>query len=155
MPSHDYHEGAPNYNQHQLYYDGCDECKFRAAGQYPFEKVDLKFAWGRAVRFEQGRLDPAEQPISEAEAPVLRLLWSLIVQLERHGIPLGQFPGETAQILREMIREKRAADLAREVDVDCPRNCGIAIHVTLADIDSSLRKHLEYCNIPDPEDNGN
>lgn len=104
--SHDYHEGQSNYNPHQLYFDGCDECKMRANGAYPFEKVkDLRAAWSRAIRFEQGNLEPSELPVSETEIRILRIIWSLAVELHRYGIPFGMFPGDTAQTLRDMFNE--------------------------------------------------
>jgi hypothetical protein len=150
--SHDYHEGLPNYNEHQLYFDGCHECKMRAQSDYPFEKVkDLKFAWLRACRFEQGNLDPAELPISETEAPVLRMLWSLIVKLQRVGLPIGLFPGDLAKLLREaqdreaatLAALRTAADLTTFRNVACPRGCGMNVYGTDSDIDSNLRKHLD------------
>lgn len=98
--SHDYHQGEPGYNEHQLYKDGCAECASRAVGDYPFEFVDLRYAWGRALRFERGRLAPEESPVSATEVPLLRILWSLMILMERDGIPLGQYPGDTAAILR-------------------------------------------------------
>lgn len=104
--SHAYHEGQPNYNPNQLYFDDCDECKTRANGAYPFEKVkDLRAAWQRAYRFETGRLEPVELPVSETEIPVLRILWSLMIELQRYGIPFGMFPGDVAQSLRDMFNE--------------------------------------------------
>lgn len=106
--SHDYHQGQPNYNKQQLYKDGCAECKMRAESAYPFEYVNLRAAWNRATRFAQGRLDPAELPVSETEAPLLRILWSLILMLQRDGIPLGQYPGDTAVLLHGILSERKA-----------------------------------------------
>lgn len=98
--SHDYHEGAPNYNPHQLYYDGCGECKERAEGSYPFEKIDLRAAWLRAIAFEQDALQPDMLPVSQVEARVLRLIWSMAVTFQRAGIPLGLYPPDAVEALR-------------------------------------------------------
>lgn len=97
---HDYHEGAPNYNPSQLYYDGCAECKYRTEDLYlAIAHVrDFREAWMRAARFEKGNLTEAEQ-VSVAEAPLLRLLRAVQVHLERYGLPLGAFPGDLVSIL--------------------------------------------------------
>jgi hypothetical protein len=55
---------------------------------------DFPSAWGRAIRHGLGTLDPAELPLSETEAPVLRVIYSLAVILQKHGIPFGLFPGQ-------------------------------------------------------------
>jgi hypothetical protein len=97
--SHDYHEGHPNYNKFQLFYDGCTECKMRA--EHPVWSVeylkDFRAAWMRAIRFEKGQLEPSEA-VSNTEVPVLRTLWALVVQFERIGYPIGVFPGDVTQI---------------------------------------------------------
>jgi hypothetical protein len=101
--SHDYHEGLPNFSPHQLFHDGCDECEQRASHQYAFAKVDLKAAWLRAYRWEKRQLSEAEQPISIAEAPHLRMIWTIQVLLERDGVPLGVYPGDLATIIRREL----------------------------------------------------
>lgn len=103
--SHDYHQGAANYNPHQLFYDGCYECKRNAEGMYPFDKIkDMRQAWYRAHQFEKDLLGP-EEAVSNTEVRVLRILWSLMVRFEREGIPLGQYPVDTSAFLREMLGE--------------------------------------------------
>jgi len=107
--SHDYHEGHANYNKFQLYFDGCTECEIRSS--HPVWAIeylrDFKAAWMRAIRFEQSMLHPDEMPISEAEAPVLRMLWALVVQFERIGYPIGIFPGDVTQVAIGFGRSER------------------------------------------------
>jgi hypothetical protein len=158
--SHDYHEGHANYNKFQLYYDRCAECRWRA--EHPVRALehlkDFRAAWTRAILFEKGRLEP-DAAVSTVEVPVLRMLWALAVQFERVGFPIGMFPGDALQVLRATQDPQRAEHAAAIADrladyhaVACPRGCGADIYGTEADIDSGLRKHLEYCPLPNPED---
>jgi len=97
--AHDYHQGAANYNPYQLFHDGCAECKLNAESMYPFSKIkDMRQAWHRACRFEQGRLEP-EEAVSNVEVRVLRILWSLMVRLEREGLSLGLYPGDISGVM--------------------------------------------------------
>jgi hypothetical protein len=85
--THDYHEGQPNYHPDQLLKDGCAECKFRSehihAALAHMDTRRFAVAWMRAIDFEMGRLDN----VSQAEAPLLRVIWStarLLGQLQGH-----------------------------------------------------------------------
>jgi len=142
---HDYHEGQPNYNKYQLFHDGCYECKTRV--ESPVRAIehikDMQLAWHRAVSFEKDWLTSDELPISEAEAPVLRMIWALIVRFERDGIPLGIYPPLVASILRDDYHS-----------VDCPY-CKTQIWGDKTNIDSGLRKHIEYCPQAPDEDEDN
>lgn len=116
--SHDYHQGQPNYNQFQLYYDGCEECKKRSTDPslvFSYLK-DFRAAWHRAVRFQTDSMSPEELPISETEAPVLRMLVSLAVEFERYSVPFGQFPGDTTRILRQLADETKVAKTVATID---------------------------------------
>jgi len=103
---HDYHQGAENYNAQQLLHDHCDECKRRS--EHPAAAIDklkdVKAAWHRAYRFEKGWLAPEELPISEAEVPILRILWALQIRLNMDGVPLGAYPGDLATVIRQPFR---------------------------------------------------
>jgi hypothetical protein len=63
----------------------------------------MKAAWRRAYKFGKSGLPD----VSLAEAPILRTLWAIIVQLERSGVPLGAYPGDLATVLREEIEAQR------------------------------------------------
>ena len=90
--SHDYHEAHPSYSPAQVLHDGCGECDMRsrmpnvAIGH--LDPVRFAAAWHRAADFGRGQVDDA----SDAEVPVLHLLWAVQVQLERRGIPIGVLP---------------------------------------------------------------
>jgi hypothetical protein len=86
--SHDIHKGSPR----QILQDGCRECEQRAKDVHvAIAHLDTKmfaFAWHRAAAWQQhGGGD-----ISNAEAPLLRALWAVQVQLEQRGFPIGQVP---------------------------------------------------------------
>jgi hypothetical protein len=97
--SHDYHEGLPGYRPAQLYYDGCTECEQRTKDLIlAIQHVrSLRDAWRRACLFEKGSLGGDE--VSEAEAPLLRLIWAMAVRFERQGIPLGVYPPDAVSSL--------------------------------------------------------
>src|SRR5271167_3664742 len=123
--SHDYHQGQPNYNQEQLYFDGCAECAQRAAD--PVLAItyikDIKRAWTRATRFEKDWLVPEELPVSETEAPILHLLWCLQVVLERQrDLPIGVVPGSLDKLLEDA--SQFLVPPRGTFSVACPRACG-------------------------------
>ena len=93
--SHDIHEQLPGYDQRQIWHDGCEECEYR--GQRiaidTLDTINFERAWARAAEWQQGRLEGSA--ISRAEADMLRMLWLVQVQLERRGVPIGTFPGNT------------------------------------------------------------
>ena len=97
---HDYHQGQPNYNRKQLFHDGCAQCKSRAESPSTlFDHVDMREAWARAVKLGRGELEDHDLPISDVELPVLRMMWSMIIGLERHGLPIGSYPPDVAVVL--------------------------------------------------------
>ena len=91
MP-HGYHEIQPGYSPAQVLHDGCTECAERSESPWlAIEHLDytaFPAAWARATQLGLGKLNDT----SHAEAPVLEVLWAIQVQLERHGVPLGEFP---------------------------------------------------------------
>ena len=94
MPAHDYHDGLPGYSSEQLLHDGCGECETRAkAGDHGIAQLDRQnfyHAWKRAAEWNgNGGLTG---PVSAAEAPMLRALWAVQLQLERRGVPIGEVP---------------------------------------------------------------
>ena len=91
---HDYHEGQPGYSPDALLHDGCAECAARSqeigGGLAHLTPQRFAWAWHRAAQWQSG-LGHVEG-LSRAEIPMLETLWAIQVQLERHGIPIGQFP---------------------------------------------------------------
>jgi hypothetical protein len=93
MGTHDYHDALPGYREGQLLVDGCEECERR--GRDPREAINymdgFRFsqAWERAAIFNNGATEhQLVGQISTAERPLLDLLWAIIRQLERRGIPI-------------------------------------------------------------------
>lgn len=85
---HAYHEGLPGYDARQLYHDGCAECEFRAADP----ELCVTYLRSTAGAFERARqlADGKAEAVSEAEAPVLRMLAALAARLERDwGVARG------------------------------------------------------------------
>ena len=90
--SHDDHERAPGYSPEQVLWDGCGECTERAENLFlaisHMDPQTFERAWDRAALFNRGLLrDP-----SQAEVPLLNVLWACQVQFERRGIPIGFLP---------------------------------------------------------------
>lgn len=89
---HDYHEALPGYDPAQILYDGCDECAARATyNDHGIAKLDMDNfarAWHRAADWNT---TGTGTPISSVERPMLDVLWSIQLQLERRGVPIGQF----------------------------------------------------------------
>lgn len=91
---HDYHEGAPGYSPGQLLHDGCDECAERArehgGGLAHLTPQQFAYAWARAAQWQSGLGSCPD--LARAEIPMLEVLWAVQVQLECHGLPIGQMP---------------------------------------------------------------
>lgn len=90
--SHSYHEGHPGYSPAQVLKDGCHECSQRserpdAAISY-LDPQSFAAAWKRAAQWERGQV----ADVSEAEVPVLRVLWAVACAMERLGFPIGEVP---------------------------------------------------------------
>jgi hypothetical protein len=92
VSAHDYHEGLPGFSPEQILHTGCAECEFR--GKDVSEAIvyldgrNFARAWKRAADWNT----TGAPAICEAEVPLLRVLWSLQLQLERLGIPIGEIP---------------------------------------------------------------
>ena len=93
--SHDHHQSLPGYSANQIMVDGCGECEHRSErrdhGLDNLDPLNFERAWYRAARHGQRGLTD----VSVNEAPMLNLLWSVQVQLERRGVPIGYCPGST------------------------------------------------------------
>jgi hypothetical protein len=89
MSAHDLHTGDPR----QVLHDGCAECKRR--GKEPhvaiahLDTAAFAAAWKRAAQWQQHGM----RGISRAEMPLLFALWSVQVQFEKLGVPIGTMPG--------------------------------------------------------------
>jgi hypothetical protein len=90
--THDYHGGLPGYSAAQILHDGCGECEAR--GEHAWDAIarldhgSFNRAWERAAAWNKTGLPD----ISGAEANVLRTLWTVQLQLERRGVPIGTVP---------------------------------------------------------------
>jgi len=90
--SHSFHEALRGFDPGQILVDGCAECEHRSSDLHVALSYldDQRFAnaWRRAYdhHASDGR---ATGRISNAEAPLLTLLWDLQVVLQRFGIPLN------------------------------------------------------------------
>jgi hypothetical protein len=92
MSAHDYHDALPGFSEDQIWHDGCGECEDRSehVGRSISQLDSQNFAraWERAAKWNKTGL----ADVSKAEAPLLNVLWSLQLQLERRGVPIGSLP---------------------------------------------------------------
>lgn len=95
--SHVYHEELPGFHEGQLLIDGCPECEARGADiRLALDHLDaerFERAWQRASTFNNGETEhELVGQISHAERPLLDVLWAIIVQYERRGVPITSAP---------------------------------------------------------------
>jgi hypothetical protein len=96
--THTYHEGLPGFDQRQILHRGCDECEERGkdvrSALAHMDPPTFHRAWRRAFDLMASKGDHgAVGPVSEAEYPLLTVLWGVQVHLERNGVPLnGEVP---------------------------------------------------------------
>lgn len=85
---HDYHEKLPGFHPEQILHDGCRECEERAeskdGGISHLDTANFGRAWLRARAWNTFGLSN----VAAAEVPMLSILWSVYVQLERRGVAL-------------------------------------------------------------------
>jgi hypothetical protein len=90
--THSYHEGRPGYSPDQVLHDGCAECASRGAnvalGIASLDPQNFARAWSRAADWHREGV----YNVSDAEAGLLRAIWSVQLQLERIGWPIGELP---------------------------------------------------------------
>jgi hypothetical protein len=90
--SHDYHEQLHGYDPAQILVDNCGECEHRSEysdhGISSLDSDRFEAAWKRAADWNWSRAGQ----VSDAEAPLLSVLWSVQVQLERSASRLGTLP---------------------------------------------------------------
>lgn len=93
MAAHDYHDGLPGYSRKQILHDGCTECEQRGQrddhGISSLDPQNFDRAWARAARWHRDLVTD----VSDVEAPLLKTLWSVQLQLEPRGVPIGEVPG--------------------------------------------------------------
>jgi hypothetical protein len=89
---HDYHDGLPGFSEAQILHDGCAECEERGAsrnlGIAHLDHVRFARAWERAAAWNKAGL----ADVSNAERPMLDVLWAIQCQLENRGFPIGGVP---------------------------------------------------------------
>jgi hypothetical protein len=94
MSVHNIHTELPGYDERQILHDGCKECEWRGddplrALQY-IDSGRFKRALARAIEWETTDRG-YELAISAAEAPLLRVLWSVALHMARTGV--AEFEG--------------------------------------------------------------
>ena len=92
---HEFHPDLPGFDGRQVWHDGCEECEDRGAdpirGMTLLDPERFDAAWRRAADWER---DKDVGRVSDAERPLLRLLWTFQVMLQRHaGVEPGTLPG--------------------------------------------------------------
>lgn len=116
MGTHTNHTTLEGYDPERLLQDGCSECEHRGAdpleGLAHLDAQRFAKAWRRAADWQRDRL-PGRQPVSVAEAPMLRVLWQIQLLFERFGYAtLGQLPGRLGldEALRVAVLHKNVQD---------------------------------------------
>lgn len=95
--SHAPHHMSPTYDERQVLFDECPECEWR--GLHPAEAIGhmdratFQRAWERAVGWQTSR-DPGAYNVSSAEAPLLRVLFSVAVAFQLRGRAMTELPDE-------------------------------------------------------------
>jgi hypothetical protein len=88
---HNHHESLPDYDPSVILQDGCAECELRGR-ELLFTALDdrnFERMWKRAWEWNQGDL----RTVSQAEVPMLEVLWRIICKLEERGIAGDGCPG--------------------------------------------------------------
>jgi hypothetical protein len=89
---HDYNDALPGYSASQVLHDGCGECEDRATspdrGISRLDQHNFILAWHRATQWNKTGLSD----VAAAEMPMLQAIWSIQLQLERLGVPIGTLP---------------------------------------------------------------
>ncbi len=115
--SHSPHHTLPGYSPNQILIDGCYECEARSAQRgHGLDNLDghaFEHAWYRAAAHGKRGLADA----SVAEIALLNALWSVQVQLERRGVPIGHLPSGELIIGDAAARPVGCAD---HMVIDCP-----------------------------------
>jgi len=92
VSGHAYHEALPGYSPDQILHDGCPECAERGSdvsrGIASLDRQNFACAWSRASDWHREGVFA----VSDAESGLLRVLWSVQLQLERIGWPIGDLP---------------------------------------------------------------
>jgi hypothetical protein len=94
MSVHDYHEGLPGFSEAQIWHDGCAECETRgkdlSRGIGSMDRGRFALAWRRAADWNTST---SVRDVSQAERPLLEVLWSIQIKLESVcGLPIGELP---------------------------------------------------------------
>jgi hypothetical protein len=91
--SHEYHDALLGYSPAQVWHDHCGECEARGAnlahGIGCLDEQNFAKAWARAAAWNREGVPD----LSQAERPLLQVLWSIQLQFERRGVPIGELPG--------------------------------------------------------------
>jgi hypothetical protein len=97
MTAHTAHTALDGYDERQIFFDGCKECEWR--GDDPSRALDhmdsktFRRALRRAIEW-QTDTHSYNLNLSQAEIPVLEILWKVALQMSRSG--LAEFDGVRA-----------------------------------------------------------
>ena len=90
--SHDSHQFGAGDMTAPVFDDECGECGRKVLGRdrgiSALDAFSFAAAWQRAADWNRGKVTN----VTVTEAPLLDVLWSVQVQLERHGVPIGELP---------------------------------------------------------------
>jgi hypothetical protein len=73
---------------------GSKLAKAEGLGVPMLDEAAFAAAWTRAAQWQTGRLKGGAGTVSDTEAPLLRAMWSVQVQLEKRGFQVGSCPVE-------------------------------------------------------------
>jgi hypothetical protein len=96
--THSYHDGLDGFDARQILHDHCAECEYRgkdvSSALAHMDDNTFARAWKRAYDLEASTGDyTAVGPVADAEVDLLKVLWGVMVILQRFGVPLdGEVP---------------------------------------------------------------
>jgi len=111
--SHSFHEALDGFDPAQILVDGCPECEDRGRN-LPVALAhidDQRFAaaWKRA--YDLYALDsPSVGRVSDAEKPLLEVLWGIQCVLQRFGVPLNGTPPQRTVATAVLLPAIRIAE---------------------------------------------
>lgn len=98
---HDFHVELLTFDPAQILHDGCAECeersRSRSHGIANLDPANFARAWRRAALRNVGAL---YSRVSQAERPMLDVLWAVQVQLEKKGLRIGYLPNDPLGLKR-------------------------------------------------------
>lgn len=109
MSTHAYHPALEGYHPDQLFVDGCEVCEKRTTGDMSgivyLDGERFVRAWLRASewRGSHGHPEEIEATLSNCERRIYSVLWHVILQFERRGIPKTEVPKAHVEQVRDAL----------------------------------------------------